>query len=212
MLPNLPTFQERPRRFQLCGHTTPFNSNAYYARTLMSARPATSVLSLSAIARLCAILTFSATTLASQAAPTVAPDARKVSVVSQLSTGSTIRVATSDRVVFEGRYARFESESLVLYSAAGGDAPRIPLGQIDTLWIRTRDHGKGFLSGALIGGALGAGGVALLAYGITHGTGERCNCGPVVARTIGVSAILGGVVGAAIGWPNWRLLWPHHGS
>ena len=177
----------------------------------MSARPATSVLSLSAIARLCAILTFSATTLASQAAPTVAPasnDARKASVVSQLSTGSTIRVATSERVVFQGRYARFESESLVLYSAAGGDAPRIPLGQIDTLWIRARDHGKGFVGGALIGGALGAGGVALLAYGITHGTGERCNCASVVARTVGVSAFLGGVVGAAIGWPNWRLQWP----
>lgn len=173
--------------------------------------PATSVVSLSAIARLCAILTFSATTLGSQAAPTVAPasnDARKVSVVSQISTGSTIRVATSDRVVFEGRYARLESESLVLYSAAGRDAPRIPLGQIDTLWIRARDHGKGFFNGALIGGALGAGGVALLAYMVTHETHEHCNCGTVVARTIGVSAFLGGVVGAAIGWPNWRLRWP----
>jgi hypothetical protein len=178
---------------------------------IMSATPATSVVSLSAIARLCAILTFSATTLGSQAAPTVAPasnDARKVSVVSQLSTGSTIRVATSDRVVFEGRYARLESESLVLYSAAGRDAPRIPLGQIDTLWIRARDHGKGFFNGALIGGALGAGGVALLAYMVTHETGEHCNCGTVVAGTVGVSAFLGGVVGAAIGWPNWRLRWP----
>ena len=176
----------------------------------MSATPATSVVSLSAIARLCAILTFSATTLASQAAPTApaSNDARKVSVVSQLSTGSTIRVATSDRVVFEGRYARLESESLVLYSAAGRDAPRIPLGQIDTLWIRARDHSKGFFNGALIGGALGAGGVALLAYGVTHSTGDPCNCGTFVAGTVVVSAFLGGVVGAAIGWPNWRLRWP----
>jgi hypothetical protein len=181
------------------------------AAAIMSATPATSVVSLSAIARVCAILTFSATTLASQAAPTVAPastDARKVSVVSQLSTGSTIRVATSDRVVLEGRFARLENESLVLYSAAGRDAPRIPLGQIDTLWIRARDPGKGFFSGALIGGALGAGGVALLAYSITHATSEHCNCGTVVAGTVGVSALLGGVVGAAIGWPNWRRQWP----
>jgi hypothetical protein len=135
-------------------------------------------------------------------------DAGKVSVVSQLSTGSTIRVATSDRVAFEGRFARVEGESLVLYSAAGRDASRIPLGQIDTLWIRGRDPGKGFFIGALVGGALGAGGVALLAYGVTHSTGEHCNCGTVVAGTVGVSALLGGVVGAAIGWPNWRLQWP----
>jgi hypothetical protein len=176
----------------------------------MSATPCTSVVSLSAIARLCAILTLSATTLASQAAPTVAAsnDARKVSVVSQLSTASTIRVATSDRVAFEGRYARVEGESLVLYSAAGRVPPRIPLGQIDTLWIRARDHGKGFFNGALIGGALGAAGVGLLAYSVTHSTGDPCNCGTVVAGTIGVSALLGGVVGAAIGWPNWRLQWP----
>jgi hypothetical protein len=177
----------------------------------MSATPPTSVASLSAIARLCAILTLSATTLESQAAPTVAPasnDARKVGVVSQFSTGSTIRVATSDRVAFEGRYARVEGESLVLYSAAGRDAPRIPLGQIDSLWIRARDHGRGFFNGALIGGALGAAGVGLLAYGVTHSTGEHCNCGRAVAGTVVVSAFLGGVVGAAIGWPNWRLQWP----
>jgi hypothetical protein len=177
----------------------------------MSGSPSTSVVSLSAIARLCAILTFSATTLASQAAPTVAPasnDARKVSAVSQLSAGATIRVATSNRVAFEGRYARLESESLVLYSTAGRDAPRIPLGQIDTLWIRARDHGKGFFNGALIGGALGAGGVALLAYSIPHETNEHCNCAGTVAGTVGVSAFLGGVIGAAIGWPNWRQRWP----
>ena len=173
--------------------------------------PSKSVVSLSAIARLCAILTFSATTLASQAAPTGAPasnDARKVSVVSQLSAGATIRVATSNRVALEGRYARLESESLVLYSRTSGDAPRIPLGQIDTLWIRTRDHGKGFFNGALIGGALGAGGVALLAYSITQRTNEHCNCAGTVTGTVGVSALLGGVIGAVIGWPNWRQQWP----
>jgi hypothetical protein len=160
---------------------------------------------------ICALVTFSATALASQVIPTVAPpsnDARKASVMSQLAPRARIRVATSDRGVIEGRYTRVESESLVLYSVGSRHAARIPLAQIDTLWIRTRDHGKGFFMGALIGGAVGASGVALLAYSITHATREACNCVPVVAGTVGVSAFIGGVIGAATGWPGWHQRWP----
>jgi hypothetical protein len=60
----------------------------------------------------------------------------------------------------------------------------------------------------LIGGAIGGAGVAILAYSITHSTRERCNCGATVAGTIGVSALIGGVIGSAIGWPGWRQRWP----
>lgn len=117
------------------------------------------MVSFSAIA-MCAIVTFSATTLASQAAPTTA--------------------------------------------LALGAVPRTQLVQIDTLRIRGRDHAKGFFYGALIGGAVGGVGVAILASSITHSTGEHCNCGATVAGTIGVSALIGGAIGAAIGWPSWR--------
>jgi hypothetical protein len=167
----------------------------------MSGSPSTSVVSLSAIA-ICAIVTFSATTLASQAAPTV------VVAVSQLRPGETVRVATSDRAVLEGHFARLESDSLVLYSAAGRNAPHISLVQIDSLWSHGHNHAKGFLIGALIGGVVGGVGVAILALSITHSTSEHCNCGDTVAGTVGVSAVLGGLVGAAIGWPGWRQRWP----
>jgi hypothetical protein len=176
----------------------------------MPGSPGTSVVSLSAIARLCAIVAFPATTLASQAAPTVAPasnDARKASVVSQLTAGATIRVATSDRLVFEGRYARLDSESLVLYTAAGRDALRISLAQIDTLWTRARNPGKWISIGALIGGVLGGGGVAILCTGIAQDAAERRGCGSTVAGAAVGGALLGGVIGA-IRPPGWHQRWP----
>ena len=172
--------------------------------------PSTSVVSLSAIARLCAIVAFSATTLASQAPPTVAPasnDARKASVMSQLTAGATIRVATGDNRVFEGRYARVDSDALVLSAGAGLDTPRIPLAQIDTLWTRGRNPGKGIFVGALIGGVLVGGGAGILCTAIADAA-ERHGCvSPVAGAAVG-GALLGGVIGAVIGSLGWHQRWP----
>ena len=176
----------------------------------MSESPGSLVVSCSAIA-MCAILTFSATTLRAQTVPTVSSfsnDARKAGVVSKLSAGARILVATSDGSVFEGRYTRLESQSLMLSSVGRPDAPGIPLSQIDTLWVRIRNHSQGFFVGALTGGLIGAVGISLLAASITRGTSEHCNCAETVVSSVVVSTFLGGVVGAAIGWPGWRRRWP----
>jgi hypothetical protein len=100
--------------------------------------------------------------------------------------------------------ATLTSQASPTTAPAWRTVPRTQLVQIDTLRIRGRDHAKGFISGALIGGAIGGAGVAILAYSITHSTGDRCNCGASVAGTIGVSALIGGAIGAVIGWPSWR--------
>jgi hypothetical protein len=159
---------------------------------------------------ICAMFTLSATALPSQAAPAVGSSSnemRKAVALSQLRVGANVRVATRGRVAFNGRYRRLENESLVLYSA-DGDSPGIPLVEIDTLWVRGRNHARGFVNGAIIGGLLGAAGVALLATSITHSTGDACNCDAAVARTVAVSALLGGAVGSGVGWPSWLQAWP----
>jgi hypothetical protein len=135
-------------------------------------------------------------------------DARMAGVVSRLDSGARIRVVTSDRRVFNGRYVRLENESLSLFSAARRDASTIPLAQLDTLWVRGRDHRRGVFLGALIGGVLGAGGVALVAHNITKGTSEHCNCTKAVERTVEVSLSAGGVIGGVIGVPAWLRRWP----
>jgi hypothetical protein len=148
--------------------------------------------------------------LAAQSPPAVTPvanDARKASVLSQLKAGATIRVAT-DENVFKGHYAQLESESLVVASRHGRDDRRIPLIQIDTVWTRARNHGGGFLIGGLIGGAIGGAGFGLFAASITRSTHEHCNCSDTIVRAVEVSALAGGVIGAAIGWPGWRQWWP----
>ena len=100
--------------------------------------------------------------------------------------------------------ATLTSQTVPTTAPALRAVPRTQLVQIDTLRIRGRDHAKGFIYGALIGGAIGGVGVAILAYSITHSTSERCNCGATVAGTIGVSALIGGVIGAVVGWPDRR--------
>ena len=100
--------------------------------------------------------------------------------------------------------ATLTSQTAPTTAPAPRAVPRTQVVQIDTLRIRGRDHAKGFIYGALIGGAIGGAGVAILAYSITHSTGDRCNCGATVAGTIGVSALIGGAIGAVIGWPSWR--------
>ena len=125
--------------------------------------------------------------------------------MSQLNRGATIRIATRDRAVFEGRYERLDGDSLVLSSRT---TPHVLLTQIDTLLIRDRNPVAGFVKGSLIGGALGAVGVLTLAYSISHSTSEHCNCGDTIVGTVAVSALLGGVIGLGVGGRNWRRLWP----
>jgi hypothetical protein len=139
------------------------------------------VLSLYAIA-ICAMGTLAATVLPAQVVSTVAPSSKDVHNAAEFSQVNSVR---------------------------GRDATSIRLIQIDTVYSRARNRGKGFIVGAVIGGAVGAAGVALLAASITHGTHEHCNCGDTVLATIGVSALVGGLIGAAIGWPSERRSWLH---
>ena len=143
--------------------------------------------------------------LPAQAAPTVSS---KAAMASQLREGTVIRMASGRGGVVEGRFARLGNDSLVYQSKDKQDVFLIPLAEIDTLWIQSWDHGKGFRSGALVGGVLGGAGIGLFAASIAHGTNERCNCTDVIVSTVGVGALLGGMIGGALGVSTWRRRWP----
>ncbi|MEP6691989.1 MAG: hypothetical protein ABJD07_12595 [Gemmatimonadaceae bacterium] len=129
--------------------------------------------------------------------------------MSQLRSGASVRVATSDGLVIEGRFARSDSESLVLDTAGVADARRIRLADINTLWTRGRRVGAGFGIGAVIGALVGGGGVAAFGSAISSNTHEQCNCGSAVAAVAVGGALIGGAVGAAIGSiEGWRQRWP----
>ncbi len=140
--------------------------------------------------------------LRAQRAPAPAP-AQPV-----LEPGKRIRVETSGGPRLEGRFERYEGDSLVLRTT---DASRVavPVPSLTAVWVR----GNALKTGAIVGGAAGAvvtgflvGGLCGLARnedGIPGNEGVDAGC---AAAGAGIGLVVGGGVGAGVGAliPRWR--------
>lgn len=126
-----------------------------------------------------------------------------------ISPGQMLRVESARFGRLQGRVIAMSENGLAL--AAGPSPIKVPLADIDSLWVQRRATGKG----ALIGGAAGilVGGI----YGFFLG---EVACEPIDGgdctrlEVAGVSSLLGGITGALLGAgigfaiPSWRLRFP----
>lgn len=125
-------------------------------------------------------------------------------VAGGLRQGQKIRVHAPDRGLAEGRFAGYSAGVVQLRV---GDAT-VPVGGLDSLWVR-RSH---IMKGALIGGlALGAANAGFWVWAC--GTDDDgCEATWVVALTagaVGAGAVVGGLIGAAAS--GWDLRWADGG-
>src|SRR5581483_3008765 len=125
-----------------------------------------------------------------------------------LEPGSRIRVETSGGPRLEGRFERYEGDSLVL-RGADGSRIAVPAPSLTTVWVR----GNALKTGLIVGGAAGAVvtgflagalcGVARNEDGIPGNEGFDPGC---AAAGAGIGLVVGGGVGAGVGAliPRWR--------
>jgi hypothetical protein len=108
--------------------------------------------------------------------------------------GGEVRVALASADTVRG-YCGFVEDSRLLVRHAS-DEWRVPLEQVEALWVRRRSSGSGARTGAIIGG------VGLGAFGLFLGNGlcdAASGCGSDAALLGLTGAVLGTLGGAAIG-------------
>lgn len=134
--------------------------------------------------------------------PVVEPDPRQAAVA-RLRIGQRIRIRRDARSMVEGTFVRDSSGWLLIAPGEGladlATAPRIPIADLDSLWVRGHRSRAGALAGMVAGG---------LALGIVCATSD-CQSGQwVSALTVGVGG--GAALGAGIGsrMQGWRCRYP----
>jgi hypothetical protein len=99
--------------------------------------------------------------------------------------------AAGERRRFEGRVIRVAGDSVFIADA--GRVRALPMGLIDTLWVRRRATGRGALVGALVGGVP----LALALGALCAGYGD--DCGNNVTGAAAAGFVIGGGAGALLG-------------
>jgi hypothetical protein len=109
---------------------------------------------------------------------------------------SEVRVRTGAGSELQGRYLRTRADTLVLRPPPRGlraaDPVRLPLLEVDSLWVRSSAWRRGAAIGALVGAAL----YAAVSTGIEDG--DPAAAGLMLPGTIAEGVVMGVVVGG--GW------------
>ena len=136
---------------------------------------------------------------------TLSPAQRAGLALARLGAGQHVRIRASGGGLVEG-WVVSSSPNLVTLRTDGSRI-EVPAPGVDSLWVRRGSAGRG----ALIGGAVGGIGLALVGAASCHG--GRANEAPpgvCVAYGLVVGGAGGALVGALIGtaFPKWRLRVP----
>ena len=132
--------------------------------------------------------------------------AQHQAAIHALRDSQMVRLHTSALARHQGRLLHNDSEALVL--AQGADSSlTIPLGEVDSLWVR----GSAWKAGAIVGAAVGV----VLGFAAGLSVSElACECGDPSAGLGFMGGIVGGAGGALAGGmfgsaiKKWRLRFP----
>jgi hypothetical protein len=129
-----------------------------------------------------------------------------------LSAGDSVRLEAAGLGRVEGRFIASNGTAVTLASHAG--SLKIPLGDLERLWVRGRATQRGALIGSIAGVVVGiAGGLAISGVACNPVDGGDCTALEVAAVTGLLGGAGGAVVGAGVGFavPVWRLRFPWSG-
>ncbi len=144
----------------------------------------------------------------------VPADPRLVRVLTS-QVGKPVRLYSPFKGWLAGRLLERSERHVVLGAGAAASVRRMPLAEIDSVWVRGRATRKGMVVGAVVGGvglAAVAAGLASIFEGVGFGDTDY-DTGMVVRVGVGgllVGAAGGAVIGAGIGAliPRWRRGYP----
>ena len=127
-------------------------------------------------------------------------------VARQIWAGQRVRLHLRDGQYVEGRFAAYAPGSPTLRISAADTL--IPIGVVDSLWVRGRAAGRGAIIGALVVGVPSAifwGALCTTIVASEGSDGTGCTGAVVIGLTAGagVGALLGTAIGSA--FPRWRL-------
>lgn len=139
--------------------------------------------------------------------PLIPVRAQEVDSLPLLPPGAVVRVGLADGSRAQGLLVSRDRVSLTLRENVS--LRRVPIDQVQRIWVRHRST----RTGALVGGAVGALGGALLLNTFVRGACESpsdCNVSEATLFGLGVGGASGALVGAVIGaaFPHWRLEFP----
>lgn len=114
--------------------------------------------------------------------------------LSRACPGGEVRLALANADTLRGYCGFVQDDRLVV--RRGTDERRVPLEQVEALWVRTRGTGSGTRAGAVIGGLGLAGAFMFVANGICD---NGAGCGSDVLQVGAIGGFLGALAGAATG-------------